>query len=81
MAGIDTVCSHLVCVHINKLTEVFEVPELTDEDKRVCFISTEHWVSIDTDIEITSKRWNNHIEGSIPFDEDNNTIRGIEVCL
>ena len=63
----------------DKLTEVHEVPELTDDDKRVCFISTEHWVSIDTDIEITTKRWNNHVEGTIPFDEDNNTVRGIEV--
>jgi len=35
--------------------------------------------SIDTDLEITQKRWKNHTDGKIKFDEDNNTIRGIEV--
>lgn len=35
--------------------------------------------SIDTDIDVTEMRWKNHIEGKIKFDEDNNTIRGIEV--
>jgi hypothetical protein len=39
-------------------------------------------LSIDTDIEITIKRWANHKEGLIKFDEDKNTIRGIEVrCM
>ena len=44
-------------------------------------MSTENWVSIDTDIEITSKRWKNHVEGTIKFDEDNNTVLGIEVRI
>lgn len=61
-----------------KLEEVHEIPSITDEEKKNCFMGTENWVSIDNDIELTTKRWTNHVEGTIPFDEDNNTIRGIE---
>ena len=60
--------------------DVHEIPKMNDEDKERCFMTTENWVSIDNDIELTSKRWSNHMEGRIAFDEDNNTIRGIEVC-
>lgn len=65
----------------DKLQEVHEIPRITPEEKNVCFMGTENWVSIDNDIELTTKRWTNHVEGTIAFDEDNNTIRGIEVRI
>ncbi|CAB9499129.1 expressed unknown protein [Seminavis robusta] len=60
------------------VTSVHEIPLLTDEDKQNCFMTAETWQSMDTDMDITIKRWQNHKEGLIKFDEDNNTIRGIE---
>lgn len=61
-----------------EVASVHEIPKFTDEEKEVLFMTQSNWQSIDTDINITTKRWNNHMEGHIAFDEDNNTIRGIE---
>jgi hypothetical protein len=44
-------------------------------------MSTGNWDSIDTDIELTRKRWENHISGRLPFDTANNSTRGLETML
>lgn len=62
----------------DSLTQVHEISKLQGDDKKACFMGTDDWVSIDTDIDLTTKRWGYHMEGKLAFDEDNNTIRGIE---
>lgn len=62
----------------DELLDILEIPYMTAEEKASCFMGRANWDSIDTDIEITTKRWKNHTDGRIKFDEDNNTLRGIE---
>ena len=57
------------------------LPELSHEDKQHCFMTAENWDSIDTDIELTRKRWENHLSGRLPFDRANNSLRGLESML
>ena len=60
---------------------IHELPELSQEDKQRCFMTAENWESIDTDIELTRKRWENHLSGRLPFDKANNSLRGLESML
>jgi hypothetical protein len=41
-------------------------------------MTDENWRAIDMDIQLTRRRWENCKSGKIPFDEDNNTLRGLE---
>lgn len=63
------------------LQVVQEIPELDDEDARMCYMTSENWNSIDMDVELTRKRWENHKSGSIKFDKDNNCLRGLETLV
>jgi len=65
----------------SNLERVLEIPELTEDDKCRCFMTGENWNSIDIDVELTRKRWENHMSGSIQFDRDNNCVRGLETYL
>lgn len=77
--GVDEHTNHRVTfAPDDKLAQVREVSKLLGDDKAACFMGTDDWVSIDTDIDLTTKRWGYHMEGKLAFDEDNNTIRGIE---
>jgi len=60
---------------------VVPLPELTKDVKQSCYMTAENWNNIDLDIEVTRKRWQNHCDGSMEFDVQNNSIRGLETML
>ena len=57
------------------------LPELDDDDASSLYMTRDVWERIDTEIELTKKRWDNHVAGVIAFDFLNNTIRGMELML
>ena len=66
------------------LSQLFVVHELEPLDKNAAaslYMTADNWSAIDLDVELTQKRWKNHLDGSIPFDTTKNTIRGLEYII
>jgi hypothetical protein len=57
------------------------LPELTYQDSSSMYMAKDAWERIDLDVEMTKKRYDNHAAGLIPFDLENNTVRGLECAL
>jgi hypothetical protein len=62
----------------NELQVIVEFTKYTEEEAKDCFMSGENWKAVGLDIELTRKRWENHVQGHIAFDTINNTTRGLE---
>lgn len=60
---------------------VHEIPSVTSEEKKTYWYHRHDLDRIDTEIKMTLFRWQNHIDGKIPFNEKDNTIRGLELIL
>jgi hypothetical protein len=60
------------------LEVVHEIPQVDPQDKEKIWLSNSDFDRQENEIKLTCFRWENHVKGSIPFDEDNNSIRGIE---
>lgn len=65
----------------DRLISEQEVPPLDEQCKSRLYMTSENWNAIDMDVELTRKRWQNHLAGSIAFDVENNTTRGLECIL
>jgi hypothetical protein len=57
---------------------VHEIPQVDPQDKEKIWLSNSDFDRQENEIKLTCFRWENHVKGSIPFDEDNNSVRGIE---
>jgi hypothetical protein len=57
------------------------LPELTEWEASAQYLAKDAWERIDLDVEMTKKRFDNHAAGLIPFDLENNTIRGLECAV
>jgi hypothetical protein len=57
---------------------VHEIPRVEFRDKRKIWLSNIDFDRQENEIKLTCCQWKNHVKGSIPFDEDNNSVRGIE---
>lgn len=73
------------CESINKtvhfrdeLEEVHEVERVNEEDEGNYWLTQSDFHRIETELNITNFRWENHVRGRIAFDEANNCTRGLE---
>jgi hypothetical protein len=57
---------------------VHEIPHVAFQDKRKIWLSSIDFDRQENEIKVTCFRWKNHIKGSITFDEDKYSVRGIE---
>lgn len=60
------------------LEKIYPIEPLTESERENYYMQPEDFISCDRDTDITAFRWENHVNGKIPFDEDNNTLRGLE---
>jgi hypothetical protein len=67
--------------HSSLEASVKVLPELNDDDASSLYMTRDAWERIDMDLELTKKRWDNHVAGLIAFDFLHNTIRGMELML
>ena len=61
-----------------ELENVHEIEQVADEDRAKVYMNNEDFSRIETDLKMTSFRWENHLDGKISFDENNNSMRGLE---
>jgi hypothetical protein len=67
--------------HSSLEASVKVLPEINDDDASSLYMTRDAWERIDMDLELTKKRWDNHVAGLIAFDFLHNTIRGMELML
>jgi hypothetical protein len=67
--------------HSSLEASVKVLPEINDDDASSLYMTRDSWERIDMDLELTKKRWDNHVAGLIAFDFLHNTIRGMELML
>jgi hypothetical protein len=60
------------------LEDVKEIEKIQDEFKEHYWMTDTDFDRIETDVKMTQFRWQNSKTGKIPFDEVNNSIRGLE---
>jgi hypothetical protein len=60
------------------LEAVREVEIVDDKDKDKLYMNNTDFDRIETDVKLTRFRWDNHVMGKIPFDESQNSMRGLE---
>lgn len=58
---------------------IHQIPKEEDQDvlDRL-FLTDSDFDRMDADMKLTHFRWQNHVSGVIPFDEQHNTVRGLE---
>ncbi|GAX09211.1 hypothetical protein FisN_17Lh175 [Fistulifera solaris] len=61
-----------------ELETIHEVEAVADEDKKNYWLDGSDFDRFDNDVKVTVFRWRNHVSGDLKFDEDNNSIRGLE---
>jgi len=65
-------------VEDNLLETVHEIDLVPVEDKPSVYMDGDDFSRIETDLKMTSFRWENHLSGHIPFDDNTNSMRGLE---
>lgn len=65
-------------VEDNILETVHEVDRVPDAEKPNVYMDGEDFSRMETDLKMTMFRWENHVSGHIPFDENANSMRGLE---
>lgn len=60
------------------LEHVHEIEIIPPEERASVYMTQSDFERAETEMKITLFRWENHQNGHIPFDEDNNSIRGLE---
>lgn len=71
-------------VHFRDGSSLFKVhflDRVSETDARFYYMTDVDFTRVDRDIDVTTFRWENHLSGEIPFDHENNTIRGLEEML
>jgi hypothetical protein len=61
-----------------KLEEVKEVEDVPEEDRPNYWLDNRDFDRFETEVKLTRFRWENHLSGKIKFDEENNSMRGLE---
>lgn len=61
-----------------ELETVHEVEPVADEEKKDYWLNGSDFDRFDNDVKVTMFRWKNHVSGDLTFDDDNNSIRGLE---
>jgi hypothetical protein len=61
-----------------ELETIHEVEPVADEEKKSYWLDGSDFDRFDNDVKITVFRWKNHMSGDLQFDEENNSIRGLE---
>ena len=62
----------------SRLVTIRELDPITSAESDKYYMHKDDFLRCDRDVEMTSFRWENHLSGRIPFDEENNTLRGLE---
>jgi len=60
------------------LETVHVVDKVSDEDKAQVYMNNDDFSRAETELKLTMFRWENHLAGTIAFDENNNSMRGLE---
>ena len=63
------------------LEVVHEVVQVADEHKASVYMNNEDFDRMDKEVSLTKFRWDNHKAGKIKFDENKNSVRGLETVL
>ena len=60
------------------LETVHVIDKVGDEDKAQVYMNNDDFSRAETELKLTMFRWENHLAGTISFDEANNSMRGLE---
>jgi hypothetical protein len=63
---------------IDTLVTTHHIDPIPVETHSLYYMGTEDFIRMQQEAEMTAFRWENHLSGKIPFDGENNTLRGLE---